>query len=192
MSPYRTCAASSSPFTSLSRTAAHEASLLGTIFMPYFLSNSTTDAMTTEEQSVSGIKPIFNSFFSGASEPAAHAALLTAAGTRLMIPTAPARLRKSRRLADFLRAILCSFISRSIAVRKTKKRSIARLPQMNALVPAATVIGRSLLNSYAIDVPAPLRWVIPKQKQKLESTLLRIRTQGCYPHRTVAVQQNSL
>jgi hypothetical protein len=107
-----------------------------------------------------------------------------------MMPAAPARLRKSRRFADFLRAILCSFIS--LSVQKTKRRSIAGLPQMNAFVPAATAIGRSLLSSYAIDVPAPLRCVIPKQKQKLESTLLRIWTQGCYPHRTVAVQQNSL
>src|SRR5712691_11542260 len=87
--------------------------------MPYFLSNSITDAMTTEEQSVSGIKPIFTSFFSGASEPAAQAALLTAAGTRLMMPDAPARLRKSRRLADFLRAILRSFIS--LSVRENKR-----------------------------------------------------------------------
>jgi hypothetical protein len=28
---------------------------------------------------------------------------------------------------------------------------------MNALVPAATAVGRSLLGSYAIDVPTPLR-----------------------------------
>src|SRR3546814_12983725 len=32
-----------------------------------------TEAMTTEAQSVSGIKPIFTSVFSGASEPAAQA-----------------------------------------------------------------------------------------------------------------------
>src|SRR5260221_11613603 len=41
--------------------------------MPYFLSNSITEAITTEEQSVGGMKPILTSFFSGASEPAAHA-----------------------------------------------------------------------------------------------------------------------
>src|SRR3977135_4115895 len=89
------------------------------ILMPYFLSNSITEAITTEEQSVSGMKPIFTSFFSGESEPAAQAALLTAAGTRLMMPAAPARLRKSRRFADFLRAILRSFIS--LSVRKNKR-----------------------------------------------------------------------
>jgi len=61
---------------------------------------------------------------------------------------------------------------------------------MNALVPAATAIGRSLPNSYAIDVPMPLRCVIPTSKQKVEPPLLRIQTQGCYAHRTVAVQQN--
>ena len=63
-----------SPLTSLSRTLAHEASFVGMILMPYFLSNPITDAMTTDAQSVSGMKPIFTSFFSGASEPAAHAA----------------------------------------------------------------------------------------------------------------------
>jgi len=72
-----------------------------------------------------------------------------------MMPAAPARLRKSRRFADFLRATLCSFIS--LSAQKTKRRSIAGFPQMNALVPAATAVGRSLLGSYAIDVPTPLR-----------------------------------
>ena len=45
----------------------------GVILMPYFLSNSITEAITTDAQSVSGMKPIFTSFFSGASEPAAQA-----------------------------------------------------------------------------------------------------------------------
>ena len=58
-----------SPLTSLSRTAAHDASLLGTILIPYFSSNFITDAITTDAQSVSGMKPIFTSVFSGASEP---------------------------------------------------------------------------------------------------------------------------
>jgi hypothetical protein len=64
--------------------------------MPYFLSNSITDAMTTEEQSVSGMKPILTSFFSGASEPAAHAPTRTASGTMLISPDAVAAFRKSR------------------------------------------------------------------------------------------------
>jgi hypothetical protein len=39
------------------------------ILTPYFLSKPSTEAITTEAQSVSGMKPIFTSFFSGASEP---------------------------------------------------------------------------------------------------------------------------
>ena len=65
--------------------------------MPYFLSNSFTAAITTEEQSVSGMKPILTSFFSGASEPAAHAPTRTASGTMLVNPAAPACFRKSLR-----------------------------------------------------------------------------------------------
>src|SRR5262245_26701315 len=87
-----------SPFTSLSRTLAHEASLVGTILMPYFLSNSMTEAITTEAQSVRGMKPTFTSFFPGASEPAAQAALRTAAGTRLMTEAPAASLRNLRRV----------------------------------------------------------------------------------------------
>src|SRR4029450_12070640 len=93
MRPYSTCAASSSPLTSLSRTAAHEASLLGTILLPYFSSNFITDAITTDAQSVSGMKPTFTSVFSGASEPAAHTPARSA-GSSVPIsetPAAPAR-----------------------------------------------------------------------------------------------------
>src|ERR671938_1656676 len=64
---------SSSPLTSLSRTPAHEASLVGMIFTPYFLSKPSTEAITTEAQSVNGMKPIFTSSFSGLSEPWAQA-----------------------------------------------------------------------------------------------------------------------
>ena len=60
---------SSSPLTSLSRTPAQEASLEGVIFTPYFLSMPSTEAMTTLAQSVSGMKPILTSSFSGLSEP---------------------------------------------------------------------------------------------------------------------------
>jgi hypothetical protein len=49
----------------LSRTLAQEASLVGMILMPYFSSNFCTAAMTTDEQSVSGMKPMRTSFFSG-------------------------------------------------------------------------------------------------------------------------------
>ena len=80
----------------MSRTAAHDASLDGTILMPYFLSNSITEAITTDEQSVSGMKPSFTSFFSGASEPAAHAPTRIASGTRLISPPAALNFKKSR------------------------------------------------------------------------------------------------
>jgi hypothetical protein len=43
--------------------------LLGTIFTPYFLSMPSTEAITTLAQSVSGMKPILTSSFSGLSEP---------------------------------------------------------------------------------------------------------------------------
>ena len=65
---------SSSPLTSLSRTPAQLASLVGMILMPYFLSKPSTEAITTEAQSVSGMKPMRTSVFSGLSEPCAQAA----------------------------------------------------------------------------------------------------------------------
>src|SRR5690606_30739806 len=80
--PYSACAKSRSPLASFSRTPAQEASLVGRILMPCFLSKPITEAMTTEAQSVSGIKPIFTSVFSGASEPAAHADDRTRGSTR--------------------------------------------------------------------------------------------------------------
>src|SRR6185369_4906503 len=97
-------AQSSSPLTSLSRTEAHEASLVGMILMPYFSSNFMTEAMTTEAQSVSGMKPIRTSFFSGASEPAAQAPLRTP-GETMAIREAPKAVEtKSRRDRDGLPA----------------------------------------------------------------------------------------
>jgi len=69
----------------LSRTPAQLASLLGTMVTPCFLSKPSTEAITTLAQSVSGMKPIFTSFFSGASEPWAW----TSARSAGQIPTAP-------------------------------------------------------------------------------------------------------
>ena len=63
--------------------------------MPYFLSNSITDATTTDAQSVSGMKPTFTSFFSGASEPCAHAPARIAGSTSVI--NAPAADAPSRR-----------------------------------------------------------------------------------------------
>jgi len=53
--------------------------------------------MTTEAQSVSGMKPILTSGFSGASDPAAQAPARTMGSTRLMMPAAapaPSSLRR--------------------------------------------------------------------------------------------------
>ena len=58
--------------------------------IPYILSKPKTDAITTEAQSVSGMKPIFTSVFSGASLPAAQAPARTRGSTSDMMPTAPA------------------------------------------------------------------------------------------------------
>jgi hypothetical protein len=103
----------------LSRTLAQDASFVGTILMPYFLSISSTEAITTEAQSVSGMNPTFTSFFSGASEPAAQAAVRTASGTRLMIAAAPARLIKVRRAP--LASVSTGFSFIRLSGQKTKK-----------------------------------------------------------------------
>ena len=92
---------SSSPLTSLSRTPAHEASLVGMILTPYFLSKPSTDAITTEAQSVSGMKPILTSSFSGLSEPCAQTALRSP-GRRPDVPTAAAPWIRVRRLRSIL------------------------------------------------------------------------------------------
>src|SRR5690606_33135939 len=97
--PYSTWAASSSPVFSLSRTPAQDASLLGVMFSPYLLPNPWVAATTTEAQSVSGMKPMRRSVFSGASEPAAQAALRRKPGAaRLRPATAMDCLRKVRRV----------------------------------------------------------------------------------------------
>jgi hypothetical protein len=77
--------------------AGPRASLLGTILMPYFLSNSITDAITTDAQSVSGMKPTLTSVFSGASEPAAHAPARNAGSTSaISAPATPAESTRRR------------------------------------------------------------------------------------------------
>src|SRR5690606_13962983 len=72
------------------------------IFSPYLLPKPWVAATTTEAQSVSGIKPIFRSVFSGASEPAAQALLRKKPGAARLRPVTPAIamdcLRKWRRL----------------------------------------------------------------------------------------------
>jgi hypothetical protein len=68
------------------------------ILIPYFLSNSMTDAMTTDAQSVSGMKPIFTSFLSGASDPCAHAPARIAGSTSVI--SAPAAEAPSKRRFD--------------------------------------------------------------------------------------------
>ena len=66
---------------SLSRTPAQEA-LDSVMVTPCFLSRPSAEAITTDAQSVSGMKPIFTSVFSGASVPAAQAPARTSGSTR--------------------------------------------------------------------------------------------------------------
>ena len=68
--------------------------------MPYFSSNFITDAITTDAQSVSGMKPIFTSVFSGASEPAAQAPARSAGSSALISETPAAAARSLRRGAQ--------------------------------------------------------------------------------------------
>ena len=78
--------------------------MVGMILMPYFSSNLFTAAITTEEQSVSGMKPMRTSFFSGASEPAAQAALRIAGTLMSALPAArlrPWRMKPRRVLMSF-------------------------------------------------------------------------------------------
>src|SRR5262245_38513003 len=102
------------------------------ILMPYFSSNFCTLAMTTEEQSVSGMKPILTSFFSGASEPAAQAAERTQGGTSPIKPApvvaSVAVLMKSRR--EFSTTTFLSFTIDLPDVQKLgeKKRRRRGLP----------------------------------------------------------------
>ncbi len=109
---------SRSPLASLSRTPAQLASLLGTIFTPYFLSMPSTEAITTLAQSVSGMKPILTSSFSGLSEPWAQ----TAARSAGSIPTAPmaAACSTRRRLS-----LVCSGsdMGRTPAKRKAEDKN---------------------------------------------------------------------
>src|SRR5579885_1972961 len=57
------------PFTSLSRTAAHEPSRRGRMTIPCLRSNPSAEATAMGAQSVSGMKPTVTSRRSGASEP---------------------------------------------------------------------------------------------------------------------------
>ena len=80
---------------SLSRTPAQEASLDSVMVTPCFLSRPSAEAITTDAQSVSGMKPIFTSVFSGASVPAAQAPARTSGSTRDNRP-APVAARAPR------------------------------------------------------------------------------------------------
>src|SRR5471030_2403633 len=108
--------------------------------MPYFLSNSMTEAITTEEQSVSGMKPIFTSFFSGASEPAAQTEERSGVGIMAMREAAPATvdacLRKRRReravagLPDFVDSVIG--LLHCVGSGKQKRRCRARSAKLRA------------------------------------------------------------
>src|SRR5574343_464508 len=92
--PYSACEASSSPLTSLSRTAAQLASLDGTMVMPYFLSKPIFEATITEAQSVSGMNPTLTSVFSGLPTGAASACRAKPAGKAVEAISDKAPLRK--------------------------------------------------------------------------------------------------
>ena len=72
------------------------------ILTPYFLSKPSTDAITTEAQSVRGMKPMRTSSFSGLSEPCAYTALCNP-GTRPAALVAAAALITVRRLMSVFR-----------------------------------------------------------------------------------------
>jgi len=114
----------------LSRTLAQEASLVGMILMPYFSSNLFTAAITTEEQSVSGMKPMRTSFFSGASEPAAQAAVRIAGTVMRALPAArlrPWRMKPRRVLMSFSWLISQSPVGRNRKAQNKKTAPGARL-----------------------------------------------------------------
>ena len=113
-----------SPLTSLSRTPAHEASLVGMILTPYFLSKPSTEAITTEAQSVSGMKPIFTSASSGLSEPAAQTADWSP-GTAPTAPAAAALFKMVRR--DIFRSWV--FMVQDFPFGQTKKVSTVAQPR---------------------------------------------------------------
>ena len=102
--------------------------MLGMILMPYFLSKPLTAAITTLAQSVNGMKPILISVFSGASEPAAQAALFTPGGTRLMSAAAAERVA-----VFFMKSRLLSLM-RGEALGPSS--SIAKLQKKTASIPA--------------------------------------------------------
>src|SRR5260221_2193518 len=125
--------------------------------MPCFLSKPFPAAMTTEAQSVSGMKPIFTSAFSGASDPAAQTVLRIAGdmpATRAAVPSADCE-RKRRRdanaapaksfLASFDRCLaiaLSPFLSRHCRAQKTKGVTAARRSRArDAFVYTPAVVG---------------------------------------------------
>src|SRR3569832_1137972 len=99
MRPYSTWAASSSPWTSLSRTAAQLASFDTVTLRPYFLYRPSSEAITTLAQSVSGMKPMVRSVFSGLPKSAAKARCDSSTGAMPLRARPPAdsseRLRKT-------------------------------------------------------------------------------------------------
>jgi hypothetical protein len=91
------------------------------------------------------MKPIFTSFFSGASEPAAQAPTRTASGTIPSSPAAPALFRK----------LLLSALIR-IAPKKTRK-ALAH-PFTDARTPLFNERAVALLRCYAANSMPSLRF----------------------------------
>jgi hypothetical protein len=134
----------------LSRTAAHEASFDGVMLRPYFLSNPFTFAITTEAQSVSGMKPILRSFFSGASDPAAQTVARIAgviAATRAAVPAMNLRRGTIGFDMAYPFSLACPWNEKGVAACANRSRAVTPLPG------AAPSLARPSAVPNARDVP---------------------------------------
>jgi hypothetical protein len=104
-----------------------------------------------------------------------------------MTPAAPACLRNFRRLSA-----LFSFISLSKNKKGARLRRAIAPRSTNAFALVATAIGRTLLISYAIDVPMRLFCALRELKHQLGPSPFLHQAQQHTAHGTVPVQQNSL
>src|SRR4030095_284586 len=137
-----------------------------------------TDAMTTAAQSVSGMKPTFTSFFSGASEPCAHAPARIAGSTRLI--SAPAADAPSKRRFDAETASAAG--TESVWIERWRGRRISRIAfprrssvQQNkkrrrCLSPFVSSNGDAR-NAVVALAPPPLATRVLKQKDQLRLRL---------------------
>lgn len=145
--PYSACAASSSPLNSLSRTEAQDDSLVGIILMPCFSSKPFTAAMTTEAQSVSGMKPTLSVFFSGASGPAMFLSRIVSARMDIcaspMAAIRPMPNHENRKDATATGRVSNSLISPSIVKKKVSHPGCQMATWMDTIVLNQPALARS-------------------------------------------------